>query len=117
MSDITAEERAKATVTEWFRKQWPSSSKTLDPHVDCDYKRLTKCIATALHAHAEAAYQAGRRDYHAETIPEIVTKTRAEERRRLARVPGEVCKRQSFHGHGSVCPVCQSIAAAIRARA
>ena len=97
MTAPTAEERATAAVTEWFRIQWPSSS--LDPHVDCDYKKLTKCIAAALHAHAGIA--------------------RAEEREACARIAETTLRpdRRDLSDHCEYRPGSDAIAAAIRARA
>ena len=93
MSDITAEERAKATVTEWFHKQWPSSSN-LDPHVDCAYKKLTKCIAVALHAHAEAAHTLAdeQRFSDAKFYTAVIEKAWAEEREAIKEKLCDTCK-------------------------
>lgn len=49
MSSEAARERAREIVTTWFNKQWPTSSN-LDPHIDCDYGKLTKEITLALDA-------------------------------------------------------------------
>ena len=62
MLSDAAREKAREIVTAWFRDQWPQSSN-LDPHVDCDYWRLTRHIARAL-AEAERRAEEFRTKYH-----------------------------------------------------